>query len=315
MTESSISEDQDGQKDTESQGNNELSRTTVLVPGATRPLNPAEISSLQSSREQAQSDKIQARQAKAEWKAAKKTAKRSKKSYRHLRRELGVHHPHRIRLDVHGRQKPLMRGWIHAGACPLALAGGIVAICLAPGAAMKWACAIYMTCSLLLFGNSAIYHIGDWNPTVTDLLRRFDHLNIFLLIAGTYTPLSLTLPGRWRTIVLVGMWSCTTVAIIVHVIWIHAPRWLYTLVYVIFGVAGVAFLSLFWNSPTAGPVVVWLILAGGIVYILGAIVYGVRRPDPWPRVFGFHEIFHTRTVLAYACHMVAIFFVIAQMRG
>jgi hemolysin III len=295
--------------------NSELSRQAVSVPGATRALSPAEVSALQSSRTQAEADRAQAKQAKADWKAAKKTAKRSKKSYKHLRRQLGVRHPHRLRLDVHGRPKPLMRGWIHAGACPLAVAGGIVAICLAPSIGMKWACAVYMTCSLLLFGNSAIYHIGDWSPSVTDLLRRFDHLNIFLLIAGTYTPISLSLPRPWRTIVLVGMWSCTTIAMIVHVIWIHAPRWLYTLTYVIFGVAGLAFLSLFWNSPTAGPVVVWLIIAGGIVYILGAIVYAVRWPDPWPRVFGFHEIFHTCTVLAYACHMVAIFFVIAQMRG
>jgi len=99
----------------------------------------------------------------------------------------------KIRLDVHGRPKPAMRGWIHAVATPLALAAGIVLICLAHGTGLKWACAVFMTCSLVLFGNSACYHLGDWSPRVTDALRRIDHMNIFLLIAGTYTPVSFAL--------------------------------------------------------------------------------------------------------------------------
>lgn len=87
-----------------------------------------------------------------------------------------------------------MRGWIHAIAAPLSLAAGIVLICLAHGASLKWACAVFMTASLILFTNSACYHLGDWSPRVTDVLRRIDHVNIFLLIAGTYTPVSL----RWN---------------------------------------------------------------------------------------------------------------------
>ena len=90
----------------------------------------------------------------------------------------------KIRLDVHGRPKPAMRGWIHAVAAPLALAAGIVLICLAHGTGLKWACAVFMTCSLVLFGNSACYHLGDWSPRTTDVLRRIDHMNIFLLIAA-----------------------------------------------------------------------------------------------------------------------------------
>lgn len=298
-----------------SEGDGELDKQPVSVPGATRPLSPQQQQLLTEATTEAGEDRKQAKAAKVRWKDLKHRAKASAKRAKRLRRRLKVRTPRRIRLDVHGRPKPAMRGWIHAGACPLALAGGIAAICLAPSPGMKWACAVYMTASLLLFGNSAIYHIGDWSPEMTNLLRRFDHLNIFLLIAGTYTPISLALPGHLRRIVLVSMWACTAIATIVHVLWINAPRWLYTLVYVIFGVAGVAFLGLFWTSPTAGPAVVWLILAGGIVYILGAVVYATRKPDPWPRVFGFHEIFHTCTVLAYACHMVAIFLVIARMRG
>ena len=92
----------------------------------------------------------------------------------------------KIRLDVHGRPKPAMRGWIHLVAAPLSLAAGIVLICLAQGAALKWACAVFMVCSLVLFANSAAYHLGDWSPRVTDVLRRIDHLNIFLLIVGMF---------------------------------------------------------------------------------------------------------------------------------
>ena len=219
----------------------------------------------------------------------------------------------KIRLDVHGRPKPAMRGWIHLVAAPLSLAAGIVLICLAQGAALKWACAVFMVCSLVLFANSAAYHLGDWSPRVTDVLRRIDHLNIFLLIAGTYAPVSLALEPFWRNAIIGGMWACTSVAMIVHVIWISAPRWLYTITYIVFGVSGVAFMWLFWVSPYAGPPVVILLAAGGTCYIAGAIVYALRKPDPWPRVFGFHEIFHCGTVAGYACQMVAIYMVIVSL--
>ncbi|MBT1172964.1 hemolysin III family protein [Bifidobacterium sp. MA2] len=224
-----------------------------------------------------------------------------------------VRRPRRIRLDVHGREKPAMRGWIHAVASPLSLAAGIVLICLAQGAGLKWACAVFMTSSLVLFTNSACYHLGDWSPRVTDVLRRIDHVNIFLLIAGTYTPVSFALAPFWRNVIIISMWACTAVAIVIHVIWINAPRWLYTLVYIVFGIYGLAFMALFWTSPYAGPAVVILLCAGGACYILGAIVYALRRPDPWPKVFGFHEIFHCGTVAGYACHMVAIYMVIVAL--
>ena len=220
----------------------------------------------------------------------------------------------RVRLDVHGRPKPLMRGWLHAIASPLSLAAGIVLICLAHGTGLKWACAVFMTCSLVLFTNSAIYHLGDWSPTVTNILRRIDHVNIFLLIAGTYTPVSFALEPRMRDLIIISMWVCTAIVMIIHVIWINAPRWLYVLVYIIFGVSGVTYMGLFWVSPAAGPAVVILFASGGLCYILGAIVYALRKPDPWPKVFGFHEIFHLGTIAGYACHMVAIYMVICNLR-
>ena len=207
-----------------------------------------------------------------------------------------------------------MRGWLHAIASPLSLAAGIVLICLAHGTSLKWACAVFMTCSLVLFTNSAVYHLGDWSPTVTNILRRIDHVNIFLLIAGTYTPVSFALEPRMRDLIIISMWVCTAIVMIIHVIWINAPRWLYVLVYIIFGVSGVTYMGLFWVSPAAGPAVVILIASGGLCYILGAIVYALRKPDPWPKVFGFHEIFHLGTIAGYACHMVAIYMVICNLR-
>jgi hemolysin III len=202
---------------------------------------------------------------------------------------------------------------MHLIATPLALAAGITLICLAPTGQLKAACAIYMVSSLVLFGNSAAYHVGDWSPRVTDILRRIDHVNIFLLIAGTYTPLAFALNPWFRNLIIITLWSATAVAVLIHVIWINAPRWLYVAIYIVFGVSGVGFLGLFWMSPVAGPAVVWLIVAGGILYISGAVVYGLRKPDPSPKWFGFHEIFHSATVLAYACHLVAIFLVITRI--
>lgn len=220
----------------------------------------------------------------------------------------------KIRLDVHGTAKAV-DARLDSRDCraPLSLAAGIVLICLAHGASLKWACAVFMTASLILFTNSACYHLGDWSPRVTDVLRRIDHVNIFLLIAGTYTPVSFALEPFWRNVIIISMWACTAIAIVIHVIWINAPRWLYTVVYIIFGIYGLAYMVMFWNSPYAGPAVVVLLCAGGACYILGAIVYALRKPDPWPRVFGFHEIFHCGTVAGYACHMVAIYMVIVSL--
>lgn len=220
----------------------------------------------------------------------------------------------RVRYDVHGWPKPLMRGWIHAVAAPIALIGCIVAICRAPSSGLKAACSVYLACSLCLFGNSAAYHLGDWSPKTTDILRRIDHANIFLLIAGTYTPVAFALSAWWRNFIIASMWSATAAALIVTVVWISAPRWLSTAVYVVYGVYGVAFTSLFWTSPCDGHAVTALILAGGAIYIAGAVVYATRKPDPWPRVFGFHEVFHTCTALAYACHMVAVFLILTSVR-
>ncbi|WP_217625246.1 PAQR family membrane homeostasis protein TrhA [Bifidobacterium felsineum] len=300
--------------------------TTVEPAKPVKPVDPAvaeKRAAAIKAREEALQAKADAVRAKAQFKAEAIRAKAEEKARRKLAkaedRALKIEGiapaevARKIRLDVHGRPKPAMRGWIHAVASPLSLAAGIVLICLAQGAGLKWACAVFMTASLILFTNSACYHLGDWSPHVTDVLRRIDHVNIFLLIAGTYTPVSFALEPFWRNFIIISMWSCTLIALIIHVIWINAPRWLYTVVYIIFGIYGLAFMMLFWKSPYAGPAVVILLCAGGACYILGAIVYALRKPDPWPRIFGFHEIFHCGTVAGYACHMVAIYMVIVAL--
>ncbi|MCI5826237.1 MAG: hemolysin III family protein [Arcanobacterium sp.] len=201
--------------------------------------------------------------------------------------------------------KTKLRGWIHAFTAPLALANAIVLICLAPTPTLKWACAAFGLCSLILFGISATYHLGTWNPIVLRTLKRMDHSNIFLLIAGTYTPLAISgLSGASRTICLSVVWGGAIAGILMEVFWVTAPRVLRVVVYVLLGWVAIWFMPQFWVSE--GPAVVWLLLAGGLCYTIGAVFYAIKKPNPWPRYFGFHEFFHTGTVLGYSCHVVAI---------
>jgi len=199
--------------------------------------------------------------------------------------------------------KPTWRGWIHAGTFPVAIAAGIVLIVVAQGAAAKWAAAVFMTSSILLFGISALYHRFNWSPKTKVLLKRMDHANIFLLIAGTYTPIAvLALPPEQGTLLLILVWSGALVGILFRVFWIHAPRWLYVALYLVMGWAAVMYLADLFN---ANPAMMILVAVGGVLYTGGAIVYAMKRPNPWPGHFGFHEIFHVCTLLAFLCHWTA----------
>lgn len=202
--------------------------------------------------------------------------------------------------------KPRLRGWIHFIAAPLSLAASIVLVVLAPTTGLKWASAVYLASSLILFGVSAAYHLFYWSPEATALLRRLDHSNIFLLIAGTYTPLSVALlQGSHRVALLWIIWVGAAIGILINLLWPTAPRWLSTLIYVVLGWTAIWYLPSFWQA--GGPAVVWLILGGGLLYTIGAVVYATKEPNPWPRVFGFHEIFHLFTVLAWASQCVAAY--------
>ena len=206
-----------------------------------------------------------------------------------------------------GELKPTWRGWIHAGTFPLAIALGIILIVLADGVAAKVSSSIFVLSSLLLFGNSALYHRFNWQPRTKMLLKRIDHANIFLLIAGSYTPLTvLCLPQPKQTILLSIIWAGAGIGILFRIFFIRAPRWLYVPLYVLLGWAALAFIVDFYD---ANAITMTLILIGGLFYTAGAVVYGLKRPNPFPGKFGFHEIFHTFTLLAFLAHWVGIFLI------
>ncbi len=201
--------------------------------------------------------------------------------------------------------KPRMRGWLHAGVFPLALAGGIVLIAVSRSAAAVVACSVYAVSACLLFGTSAVYHRGTWGPRGEAVLRRLDHANIFLIIAGTYTPLAVLLLREDRQWVLLALvWAGALAGIAFRMLWIGAPRWLYTPCYIALGWVAVFNLPDF--AHTGGTAVVVLVIAGGLLYTAGAVVYGLKRPDPSPAWFGFHEVFHALTIAAFTAQYTAI---------
>lgn len=200
--------------------------------------------------------------------------------------------------------KPTWRGWIHAGTFPLAIAAGIVLISVANGPAAKISSAIFMATSLLLFGISAVYHRFNWNPTTLAVFRRLDHSNIFLLIAGTYTPLAINaLPFPKNAILLTVIWAGAVIGIAFRIFWLSAPRFLYVALYILLGWGAILYVG---DLVAANVVTMILVVVGGLSYTTGAVFYALKRPNPKRGVFGFHELFHACTVLAFLCHWTAI---------
>jgi hemolysin III len=207
--------------------------------------------------------------------------------------------------------KPHLRGWIHAATVPLALAAFIVLIVLSPTPATRIGSTVFALSALLLFTVSAVYHRGNWSPTMWAFLRRFDHANIFVLIAGSYTAFAvLFLEGTPRVTLLSVVWGATIAGVLFRIFWTDAPRWLYTPMYIALGWAAIFFVPDFLDgaqqySMGIAIAVLVLVATGGVLYTLGGVVYGLKRPDPWPRWFGFHEVFHSFTILAFVSHYVA----------
>jgi hemolysin III len=208
--------------------------------------------------------------------------------------------------------KPKLRGWLHLGTAPLTLAAGIVLIALSPTPTTRVGSALFALTALILFTVSAIYHRGTWSPRTWNFLRRFDHSNIFLLIAGSYTPFALIfLEGSARALLLAIVWTGAILGVVFRVFWTDAPRWLYVPIYIALGWAAVFFIPQFADGarafdPAIAIAVLVLVAAGGILYTMGGVVYGLKRPNPFPRWFGFHEVFHTFTILAFATHYVGV---------
>jgi hemolysin III len=207
--------------------------------------------------------------------------------------------------------KPKLRGWLHLGMFPAVLISGLVLTALASSTRARIACGIFVLTACLLFGVSALYHRGNWSPRMDGVLRRLDHANIFLIIAGTYTPLTmLLLPGAKGQWLLWSIWAAAAAGIIFRVFWVGAPRWLYTPCYIAMGWAAVFFLPDFMR--TGGIAVLVLVIVGGLLYSAGGVIYGLKRPNPSPRWFGFHEVFHSLTLAAFVVHYVGISLVAYQ---
>jgi hemolysin III len=189
------------------------------------------------------------------------------------------------------------------------VAAGAVLVALAPTWPARLAAAVYGLASVVLFGVSAAYHRSPLGSRRKAWLGRLDHMNIMLLIAGTYTPLMvLALRGWTRLSVLAVVWTGAAAGIVTKLVWRRAwrpaPRWVGTSLFIALGWVALFVLPQLLRS--AGVLVLALILAGGIMYSLGAVVYARKRPNPSPRWFGFHEVFHTATILAYFTQYAAV---------
>ena len=220
-----------------------------------------------------------------------------------------------LRHDVAGIReqiKPKLRGWLHLVNAPLTLAAGVVLIALSPTASTRAGSAIFAGSALVLFTVSAIYHRGTWSPRVHTVLQRFDHANIFVLIAGSCTPFAiLLLEGAEQWTMLGITWGGALAGVALKVLWGGAPRWLSAPIYIALGWAPVFFFGDFVSGAQGygdriGTAVIVLVIVGGALYTLGALVYGTQFPDPSPRWFGFHEVFHTLTILAFVSHYVGV---------
>lgn len=205
--------------------------------------------------------------------------------------------------------KPMLRGWLHAAMFPISIVVGIILVATAPTQESRISSAVFATTAALLFGTSALLHRGTWSRRVEGLLRRMDHANIYLIIAGTYTPFAvLALPTDEGRILLSIVWVGASAGVVFRVFWISAPRWLSTTLYVVVGWVAVFFIPELIDG--AGVAAVVLIVIGGILYSLGAVVYAIKRPNPSPSAFGFHEVFHTLTVAAFTAHYIAVWLVV-----
>ncbi|MGZ4275154.1 MAG: PAQR family membrane homeostasis protein TrhA [Solirubrobacteraceae bacterium] len=206
-----------------------------------------------------------------------------------------------------GLPRPRLRGWLHLGAVPVALALGVLLVLLAPTGKATLAAAIYALAVVALFATSGTYHRGRWRPPVRAWLQRVDHAMIFVLIAGTYTPICLlALAGTMGTVLLAVVWIGAATGTAMNLLPWRVPRWLGVVIYLLLGWAAVVAVPGLIAGIGIGPCV--LVLLGGLLYTAGAVIYALRRPDPLPTTFGYHEVFHACTVLAAGAHYAVIAF-------
>ena len=208
---------------------------------------------------------------------------------------------------------PLLRGWSHAVAFVslVALGASIVARAAASDRG-PWLIVVYVAGTGAMFGVSAAYHRLRWQPPARALMSRLDHCTIFLAIAGAYTPMAVVALDGWhRTSVLATVWIGSAIGVALQWVPFHLPRWAFAAVYVVVGWAALPSITQWYTG--LGPLTFWLVMGGGLAYTVGALVYALRRPDPWPRVFGFHEVFHVCTIVGAGLHYAAMSLVVTRL--
>jgi len=202
-------------------------------------------------------------------------------------------------------EKPLLRGVIHQWAAVAALVAGVALVYSAAGLRRSMAAAVYSLSLLTLFSVSATYHRINWGLRARMRMRRLDHASIFVLIAGTYTPIALIGLGPGDGTRLFALaWACAAVGILKSILWAGSPKWVTAVVAVAAGWCVVPYLSAVGRALDGAQL--FLLFGGGIVYTLGALAYASKRPNPVVGVFGYHEVFHACTVIAAAMHFMAI---------
>jgi hemolysin III len=207
--------------------------------------------------------------------------------------------------------KPKLRGVFHELGFYAGLALGVPLVLTAEQGRARVVAIVFASCLVACFGASALYHRPTWTPRARVWLARLDHAGVYLLIAGTYTPFGvLVLSTAWAIPVLAIVWTGALTATVLKLVWVRAPKWLSASIAVSLGWVAVAAFSQLLKMPIGGFV---LVLAGGLLYTLGAIVYACRWPDPMPRVFGYHELFHVLTLAAAGCYYAAIAFFVLPL--
>ncbi|QGU01314.1 hemeolysin-III related [Corynebacterium kalinowskii] len=223
-------------------------------------------------------------------------------------------HVVKVTYRLNRGSRPILRGWLHFVSAIIAVLAGTILSTVA-WMTLTWQQAVAVTIYVLgivtLFGVSASYHLGPWrSATTVQWWRRADHATIAVFIAATYTPLcAILFDAKTATTMLLIAWSGAIAGVILNLVWINHPRWLDVVVYLLIGWLIVPLVPQVWRA--GGSTVVWLLFAGGIVYTLGAIVYGFKWPGRSAKIMGFHEHFHTATVIAAALHFIAVCLVVA----
>jgi hemolysin III len=209
-------------------------------------------------------------------------------------------------------ERPRLRGTLHAAAFVVSCAVGAVFVTYATGTLVTAAAAVFAASVTAMLLASTLYHRVTWSPRARPWMRRLDHAGIYLLIAGTYTPVGLiAVHGTMQRVVLAVVWTGAAIATLMKFVWVRAPKWLSVVFGIALGWAGVAAMPQL--EQHEGWAAVVLLAVGGLAYTAGAIVYALRRPDPFPTVFGYHELFHALTLVALACQYTAIAFFVVHV--